>query len=779
MLGRRDGDVLRQIHRLFHGGSVGGLSEWQLLDRYASRGDESAFEALLARHGPMVLGVCRRVLDEPQAVEDAFQATFLVLVRKAGSLGANDSIGHWLYGVARRVALHARSDSARRRSREVALGGAERVDRGDEPGKGELAPILDEELDRLPWKYRAPVVLCYLEGLTHEEAARQLRWPIGSVKGRLSRAKLLLRGRLARRGLVPSAGLVVALPGRDVWAAVAVPESLRQATVQLAIRASAGRAAAGFASASVVRLMEGVLSAMFATKLKVAATILGTSGCLVFGAWALGEASGGKDAGPNRPQAERRRPENVPTSRSAPADPAARERALHDKLEKPLDLNLSGARLEEVLKAIKKQTQGPDDTGVPIYVEPEGLKEAGATIDSPITVDSRAVPLRTALDLALRPLKLAATIHDGLLVVTSRQEVALIELRALNERLRRMPPPMEGSTEPGGAGGMSPAAWLKRLSPTDPGALGHGASPDEEAKTRSILSKLEEPVAMSFANETPLEDVLKYIKSATQGPKDTGIPIYIDPVGLNEAEKTMTSPVTLDLEGVPLKTTLRLLLEQLGLMYYVKDGLLTITSSSSNQSPMTPILSLADKASRGELSVSEMNDLIEMFKARAEVARYAEGAGLAAEGPAGGSPGPTPAATRPAMAEEDAKTALILAALEKVIPALNFKETPIDDAIQVIQKATVGPGLPEGVPIYLNPNALARISMGQKPWPPVTLNLKDVKLKTSLRLMLGQVDLTYAVKEGLLIVDVPDSPEIDPSRKGMAGGMGGMGGGFR
>jgi hypothetical protein len=108
---------------------------------------------------------------------------------------------------------------------------------------------------------------------------------------------------------------------------------------------------------------------------------------------------------------------------------------------------------------------------------------------------------------------------------------------------------------------------------------------DRDPKTKSILSKLDEPIAMSFANETPLEDVLKYIKSATAGPNDTGIPIYVDPVGLQEAEKTMTSPVTVDLEGVPLKTTLRLLLKQLGLTYTVKDGLLTITNESSEDTP--------------------------------------------------------------------------------------------------------------------------------------------------------------------------------------------------
>src|SRR4051812_2861450 len=163
MASRHYGEVLKQIQRLFHGGSVGGLSEWELLDRYATRRDESAFEALVARHGPMVLGVCRRVLDDPHAVEDAFQATFLVLVRRAGSLGPHDAIGPWLYGVARRVALGAGAEAARRRSREVPAARAEGAALADEPGRGELARILDEELGRLPEKYRAPVVLCYLE----------------------------------------------------------------------------------------------------------------------------------------------------------------------------------------------------------------------------------------------------------------------------------------------------------------------------------------------------------------------------------------------------------------------------------------------------------------------------------------------------------------------------------------------------------------------------------------------------------------------------------------
>ena len=173
------------LARIFRGETVVGLSEWQLLERYLHHRDEVAFEALVARHGPMVQGVCRRMLASSTDADDAFQATFLVLVRKARQLGPSDAIGPWLYGVATRVALRARSEVARRRRIQPItseIGDAIDVREGADWESNE---ILDQELSRLPTKYRHPIVLCYLEGRTHEEAARQLKWPIGTVKGRL------------------------------------------------------------------------------------------------------------------------------------------------------------------------------------------------------------------------------------------------------------------------------------------------------------------------------------------------------------------------------------------------------------------------------------------------------------------------------------------------------------------------------------------------------------------------------------------------------------------
>src|SRR5580704_16032279 len=179
------GAVLRQIDRLFGTGTVAGLSDAQLLGRFRTQRDEAAFVGLVARHGPMVLTVCRGVLRDPHAAEDAFQATFLILVRKAGTLWVRDSVAGWLHRVAHRVALQARADAVRRRARERETGEAALV-QGDEQGPHEeLRALLHAEIGRLPDRLRLPVVLCDLEGLTRDQAAERLRWTEGALRGRL------------------------------------------------------------------------------------------------------------------------------------------------------------------------------------------------------------------------------------------------------------------------------------------------------------------------------------------------------------------------------------------------------------------------------------------------------------------------------------------------------------------------------------------------------------------------------------------------------------------
>jgi RNA polymerase sigma factor (sigma-70 family) len=274
------GDVGRHLRQLFGAGSGVGLSDSELLERFtaaAGRGEcdgmaevaEAAFETILARHGSTVLAVCRQVLGDAHAAEDAFQATFLVLVRRAASfrMRENGSLGAWLHGVAYRTALKARKGAFRRRARE------NRIARPEARAGHALASVeeadsgaaLHAEVTRLPAKYRAPVVLCYFEGRTHDEAAAALHWPVGTVRCRLSRARELLRSRLTRRGLAP-AGLV----GPALLAPAAraeVPASLLRATLDAATRGAPAKAATALADV--------VFNGLLRARLKAAATALG------------------------------------------------------------------------------------------------------------------------------------------------------------------------------------------------------------------------------------------------------------------------------------------------------------------------------------------------------------------------------------------------------------------------------------------------------------------------------------------------------------------------
>jgi RNA polymerase sigma factor (sigma-70 family) len=242
------------------------LSDEQLLDRFLSRDDgsaEAAFRAIVVRHGPMVLGVCRHILNQLQDAEDAFQATFLVLARKAGSIRDRRVLGHWLYEVAYRIAMRARTNGVRRRTHERQGGEMAATVSIDNHGWIELRPVLHEEVNRLPEKYRVPVILCYLEGKTNEEVAELLHWPVGTVKGRLSRARDLLRSRLTRRGLALSAAfLVTALSSGTVIADV-VPARLVDDTVSQGMAIASRRTAepdSGAAEAAIPANLSQLMS---------------------------------------------------------------------------------------------------------------------------------------------------------------------------------------------------------------------------------------------------------------------------------------------------------------------------------------------------------------------------------------------------------------------------------------------------------------------------------------------------------------------------------------
>jgi RNA polymerase sigma factor (sigma-70 family) len=254
----------------------------QLLERFAAHRDGDAFAALLRRHGPMVLGVCRRVLNDPHDAEDAFQVTFLVLARKASALSRPELLGNWLFGVARRTALRARAAAAARRAVELSeVHDVPTPDPLTDLLWRDLRPVLDAEIDGLPVRYRAPFVLCYLEGLTYEEAARRLGCPLGTLSTRLTRARERLRVRLTRRGLALSSGVLAALLAQNVTTA-AVPAALFDATAKAALLAAADQLA-GAVSASVTSLMKGVLHAMFVQKLKTVAAVVFAVGVVTAG----------------------------------------------------------------------------------------------------------------------------------------------------------------------------------------------------------------------------------------------------------------------------------------------------------------------------------------------------------------------------------------------------------------------------------------------------------------------------------------------------------------
>jgi RNA polymerase sigma factor (sigma-70 family) len=273
------GQLIQQLRRtvLLRGPTE--LTDGQLLDAYIGRKDETTLAALVERHGPLVWGVCRRILGNYHDAEDAFQATFVVLVRKATSVTPREMVANWLYGVARQTALKARATIGARRSREKQVVEMPEPATGGPNYRDELQPVLDEELKGLPDSFRAVIVLCDLEGKTRREAARQLGVPEGTVAGWVARARVMLAERLTRRGVTLSAGALAAILSQKV-ASGGVPASVVSNTIAVARLCAAGQAATGLISVRVAALSEGVLQAMCVSKLKSAARVLVVAACL-------------------------------------------------------------------------------------------------------------------------------------------------------------------------------------------------------------------------------------------------------------------------------------------------------------------------------------------------------------------------------------------------------------------------------------------------------------------------------------------------------------------
>jgi RNA polymerase sigma factor (sigma-70 family) len=356
--------VLRHLQALYRCGVTGHQSDEELLERFLAQRDEAAeeaFTAIVQRHGPMVLGVCLRVLGDRHEAEDAFQATFLVLARKAASVIRRDKVANWLYGVACRTAQQARGRTARRRAREERVGMSPQDKPSDGEHGDELRGILDEELARLPARYRAPIVLCELEGLSRHEAARRLGVPEGTISSRLARAKNQLRDRLARRGLgVPMVALSAALV-REASAA-SLSDALIESTAQAAMCVAAGSTTSVAVAASVVSLTEGVLKTMLLTKLKGTVLSLGTLGVIVSGAVVLGQSN----SGPMRKL-------YLTQETKQAADPRAAQKAMPSDGD---ETDTVERKLDRILKALDRLAGGPPGTGNLVARDPFEQTEA-------------------------------------------------------------------------------------------------------------------------------------------------------------------------------------------------------------------------------------------------------------------------------------------------------------------------------------------------------------------------------------------------------------------
>jgi RNA polymerase sigma factor (sigma-70 family) len=369
MHGARLSAILERLRHRLGPGETLGLPDAELLRRWVAARDEAAFELLLWRHGPMVLGVCRRVLGDVHEAEDALQATFLALAVRAGTIGRRAAVAGWLYRVAYRAALLARARAARRPGATGPHPEPAATAPDDDLVWREQRPVLDEEINRLPERYRLPFVLCCCEDRTHAEVARLMGCPVGTVASRLARARERLRARLTRRGVTLAMGAAaVTLSGAALSAAV--PARLVGAAAHGAALVAAGRAGPGLVSANSVLLMKGVVRAMAMTKVKVVTAVVVTLALLGAGTGtvayrlngaplpaaraAAGQPAGAPEAapavapGPLADPRERARAEQQRATRAVLVAERRRAEEVYRHLEAELTLAFTEARMEMV-----------------------------------------------------------------------------------------------------------------------------------------------------------------------------------------------------------------------------------------------------------------------------------------------------------------------------------------------------------------------------------------------------------------------------------------------
>jgi RNA polymerase sigma factor (sigma-70 family) len=567
--------LVRHFRTLFEVGSVAGLSDGQLIERFLDHPGEAgevAFEAIVARHGPMVLGVCRRALADPNDAADAFQATFLVLVRKARSIRVDDSLGRWLYGVSRKVAARARLVSARR-PRSIAV---DIEARATDPDRFELSAILDEELARLPEAYRSALVLCDLEGLTHEEAARDLVCPVGTIKSRLNRGRLKLRERLERRGLAPAPLLMLASP--------TVPATLVRGVVKASsLSIVAAKSAAGVVPASAIALAEGVLKTMTGIKLKLGLVALCSLGAFASGTVGLAEGQKGE---PGQANVEAQKVATHPAAEASKWDRhivavmmtrmtldglAIEPDELTDRLKtiwereqksKPAvevrvtrGSKLDVKRVQEAIAKAGEFIQGSEEidrvdikkaltspvtlrvqaapldlvfesfrinTGANFIILGESLDQIGVSPGQSVSFHGRDIPLKSALKYFLAPLDLSFSVDEA-------NDALIIYARSANGKVAK---------------------------PTT---------------RRDIVSMLDEPFRFR-CGPTPLDRIIEILGI------QTGLNIVVDPKALNDKGLSRATRVSLSANEGSLSEALTAMLRPIGFQYRVEDDAILMTA---------------------------------------------------------------------------------------------------------------------------------------------------------------------------------------------------------
>jgi RNA polymerase sigma factor (sigma-70 family) len=409
------GRLVEQLRLAAREPPYGESTDGQLLQRFRAHRDTEAFEELIRRHGRAVLLACCRHLREPHDVEDCFQAVWLVLARKAGSIRKPELLAGWLHGVARRTALESKASAARRRCKEMKAARPEAV---QPDGQAELRELLDREMARLPEPFRTAILTCDVQGVSYKEAARRLGWPEGTLAGRLARARALLARRLSRHGIAMTGGalvLTLAAPADAV-----VPAAIAATTAQAAVLFAVDTAAVpGIVSSKAILLAQGVLYMMHMTKLKIAAILVvtllavaGVGGGLV--PFLAGDEPGEKErAGNGQPGAGKLGGGTVKGDK--PGSSARLNREAEDKLSATIKLDLKDVPLEDALEEFQKRS------GLNVWVNWQELQGQEIAKDHPVTLRIADVPTRTALRLLLRSMELGYFVEDGVLNVTTAQ----------------------------------------------------------------------------------------------------------------------------------------------------------------------------------------------------------------------------------------------------------------------------------------------------------------------------------------------------------------------